>query len=383
MKRLLLICLAALSVVSLYSQIRLDRSDFADVNDTIARIYYTFEIDSSSVHRDSIINSALIFDDPTEFPVVIIDSLIYFPSSETDPEGVFEGSTCAFFSRDQMVMHLLINTQQVSLVGVQTEIPNLAGMINLVFADTLVMMKFPSNFEDVNLDQGVAFEKQPLSAFSMIPAEYLSSLSMFYDTVRFFMNIKFSSSFDEHGEIQFVGDSNQNGTFQYLRENRKMITSFDVQLRSKLSGSFVSLSNISFIADQLPMELPIKDTNYSHQYWAQGWKNPLLEIEYNTSYESIHNMTFRYAYLSYVNSEFQSKLKVYPNPANEYVNFYLEDTQDCTLFVFSTDGRLIAKQMIKSEIEKFDLSGCEPGIYIYQIFDKNNIPIAGGKFVKN
>jgi hypothetical protein len=382
MKKVILSCLAVLSVLCVYSQISIVRSDFVNVNDTIPRIYYSFEVDTESIPRDSVMPSEMVFDDPTDFPLVLLDSLIYFPSSESDPDGVFEGATCAFMTRDGFIMHLQIDELGVNLVGMQSELPFVGGVTNLVFVDTLKMSEFPCDYQDVMVDQGAAMEKMHISVFEEVAGENYAALATFYDTVRFFMDVKINSNFNEHGEIQFVGDSNQNGTFLYLREDRKMITAFDIQLRSKFGGAYTSLSDIPGIGDQLPMELPVRDTSYSHQYWVKDWKSPLLEIEYNTAYDSIYSMTFRYAYLSYVNTEFQSKLKVFPNPANQSINFYLEDINDCTLFVFSTDGRLIHQQMISSESSNIELSNWESGVYIYQIFDKNKTPLAGGKFIK-
>lgn len=382
MKKVFLSCLAVLSVLCVFSQISIVRSDYVNVNDTIPRIYYAFEVDNQSILRDSVMPEDMIFDDQREFPLVILDSLVYFPSAQTDHDGIFEGSTCAFVTRDGYIMHLKIDESGVNLVGVQGELPFTGGLMNLVFVDTLKMSEFPSDYQDVLVDQGAAMEKQHISVFQDLIGENYATLAMLYDTVRFLMDLKINTNFNEYGEFQFVGDSNQNGTFDYLREDRKLITAFDIQLRSKFGGSYTSLSNIPGIGDQLPMELPLRDTSYSHQYWVKDWKSPLLEIEYNTAYDSIYSMTFRYAFLSYVSTEYQSKLKVFPNPSSEIVNFYLEDIKDCILFVFSTDGRLVHQQLIDDEFAKIELSDWDSGVYIYQIFDKNKTPLAGGKFVK-
>lgn len=365
-------------------QISILRTDFVDVNDSIPRIYYAFEQDGNSVHRDSVMPVDTIFDDQTEFPMVILDTLRYFPSSETDLEGLFTDATCAFNTRDGFVMHLKITDASVELMGMQGQLPFTGDIMNLEFVDNLIMTEFPAEYNDVSVDQGVAFDKQPISMFeSIIPADTYAQLIMVFDTVRFFMDAKINTSFDEYGDIQFVGDSNQNGTFQYLRENRKMMTSFDVQLRSKFGGSYTSLSDIPGIGDQLPMELPMVDTVNTHSYWTNGWKSPLLEIEYNSAYDSIYNMTFRYAFLSYVNTPFSSNLKVYPNPATEIVNFVFDNSNDCSLFIFSADGRLVSTTKLDSDNLELDVRNFKTGTYIYQIFDKNKVPVAGGKFLKN
>jgi len=384
MKKCLLLCVLAISGVSLIAQISLLRSDFVDVNDSIPRIYYAFEDDLSSIHRDSIMPVDTIFDDPSEFPVVLLDTLRYFPSSETDIEGLFSEASFAFNTRDEFIMHLKVSDVSVELIGMQGILPFTGDLMNLEFVDNLLMAEFPGDYNDVIVDQGVAFDKQPISMFeSIIPTETYAQLSMAFDTVRFFMDAKINTTFDEYGDIQFVGDSNQNGTFQYLRENRKMMTSFDVQLRNKFFGSYTSIGDIEAIASMLPMAIPMIDTAYTHSYWATGWKSPLLEIEYNTAYDSIYNMTFRYAFLSYVNTAISSNLKVYPNPTTEFVNFVFENSNDYSLFVFSADGRLVSAVKFDSDNLELDVRNFKTGTYIYQIFDKNKIPVAGGKFLKN
>lgn len=383
MRKFFLVCLIVISGISLYSQVSIVRSDFVDVNDSIPRVYYSFENDMSSFPASSVMPTDMVFDDPT-FPIISIDTLVYFPSSETDPEGLFPNATCAFNTRDGFVMHLKITDTNVELIGMQGQLPFTGDIMNLKFVDNLIMAEFPSDYNDQIIDQGVGYDKQPISMFqSMIPADTYAQLTMVFDTVRFFMDMKIKSSFDEQGEIQFVGDSNQNGTFQYLRENRKIMTSFDVQLRNKFSGTFTSLSNIPGVAEQLPMELPMIDTSRTHFYWVKDMKSPLLEIEYNASYDSIYNMTFRYAYLSYVNSSLMTNLEVYPNPASEIINFNLENSNGYSVAIFSTDGRLVSILKLESDNTSLNLSKFTQGTYIYQIFDKNKVPVAGGKFSKN
>jgi hypothetical protein len=318
-----------------------------------------------------------------DFPVNTIDTLRYFPSFETDTEGLFEGSTCAFLTRDGFVMHLLITDESVKLIGVQGQLPFSGGIMNLVFTDTLVMTTFPCEFEDVQTDIGDGFDNQPISLFeSIIPADTYSTLAAIFDTVRFKMDLNINSQFDEYGNMQFVGDSNLNGTFPYLRENRALINKFDVQLRNKFGGSYTSIGDIPSIADQLPMAIPMIDTAFSYSYWAKDQKNPLAEIALSSNYDSVYNVTFRYAYLSGVNSIQLVNHRVFPNPSADYVNFYVENKSDCTLSIFNSVGNLIDTQAIKSETTKLDISKFSSGNYLYQIVDEKGVLIARGKFVK-
>ncbi len=384
MKKIIFISLLAISGFSLFGQISIVRSDFADVNDSIPRIYYSFETDFEGYLADSLIPENLVFTDPI-FPVVSIDTLAYFPSSDTDIEGLFTDATCAYFSRDGFVMHLKIADNMTQLIGMQGQLPFSGGIMNLVFTDTLTIAEYPCEYTDNLIDQGAAMDHQPISLFeAIIPADTYAQLSMIFDTVRFYMSTKLNTSFDEYGDIQFIGASNYNGTYEYLRENRKMMTSFDILLRNKFNGSYTSLGDIPGIGDQLPMELPMIDTITTHSYWAKDLKNPLLEIEFNTSYDSVQSMTFRYENnVSIVNPAKVSICKVFPNPTNDFANFYFQNNTDCVLFVYAIDGSLISKTELKSNNTVLDLRSFATGTYVYQIFDKNKVLQATGKLIKD
>lgn len=383
MKKLIIAFICIVSYAYAFSQISLVRSDFFDVNDSIPQVYYGFENSNLSIASEQVMPENLTFGSLSAFPLIMIDTLVYFPSSDTDPNGTFEDATCAFITKDGFVMHLKIDNDKINLVGLQNQLPFTNDLMSLKFVDTLSLYNFPCNFESENLDQGVALERRHISEFqSQIPAEYYNMVAAMYDTVRFIAEIKLSSIFDEHGSIIFTGDTLINGNFPYLRENSKMTSIMDVQLRSKFGGSYTSLSNIPGIGSQLPMELPIKDTSYVHRYWTKDLKQQILEIKYNTDYSQIFSMTFRFSYLSFVNSNFQENLKVFPNPSADFINFSLDNPNNYKLYIFSAQGHLMNIVDMQTNNTSVDLNNYKTGVYFYQIFNKTNSPIAGGKFIK-
>ncbi|NLP20165.1 MAG: T9SS type A sorting domain-containing protein, partial [Bacteroidales bacterium] len=111
-------------------------------------------------------------------------------------------------------------------------------------------------------------------------------------------------------------------------------------------------------------------------------KKPILTIAYNFDKSSIHSMTFRYEYTSFVNTDIVANLNVYPNPTSKYINFSIDNCEDYELYIFSTDGRLINRSALESNNTLIDISNYRSGVYLYQILGKNNTLIAGGKFVK-
>ncbi len=382
MKKILFTVFAIIIASTLYCQISIVRTDVVEINDEIPRIYYAYEQDTEFCDLDSIISDPLIFDD-LDFPFIDIDTLVYQDPQETDTAGIFEGATCSYFTRDGFIMHLLITDEQMSVVGVQGELPMSGDPMNLVFVDTLVLRSFPCSFQDLHADVGCAYENQHISVFeSIIPPDYYSTMTTLYDTVKFLMDFDVDVEYDQYGSMQCVGDSNLNGSFQYLREKKKLVTVMDVQLRSKFSGNYTSLGDIPGIGDQLPMELPMIDTACTYEYWTKDNKSPLTEIELNTSFDSVHSVTYRYAYLSSVPQEFNLNCNVYPNPVIDKVNFDVENYKECTLEIYSLDGKLIISDKFESQNYSLNTSNFAHGHYLYKLIDKSKRPVAGGKFVK-
>ena len=383
MNRIMLFCLLIfIGAYSAFAQITIDRNDFVNLGDEIPRIYYSFVDETESVFVDSVINDPLVFDDFV-FETVIIDTLEYFDPSETDVEGYYTEATCSHFDREERVMHLQITDNIVNLVGVQGQLPFGGGLMNLIFTDTLIMANFPAEFEDVHSDIGSGFDNQHISLFeSIIPADTYSTLVAIYDTVRFLNDLNLNTEFDEFGEMQYIGDSNLNGTFDFLRENRVTISSFDILLRNKFSGSYTSLSDIPGISEQLPMDLPMVDTTFAYLYWTKDLKYPLAEIELNIAYDSVYNATFRYAYLSSVGTNNIAMHNVYPNPSSDFINVVFADYKDCEFIIYSIDGREVKHLNLSTVQTKISINDLKSGNYIYHIRDKANISIAGGKFIK-
>lgn len=383
MKKVLFSFICVLSSIFAFSQISINKSDLFEANDSIPQIYYAFENNNDYIVAEEVIPENLVFGSQSAFSLIMIDTLVYYPPSEFDTSGDFEEANCTFKTKDGYIMHLKITEEKVELVGMQAELPFTSDMMNLKFDKNIVMYNFPCEFEDQNIDQGVAMEDRHISEFqNIIPAEYYSYVTMLYDSVRFYSEIKLNSSFDEFGTIKFIGDSIQNGEFEYLRENLKMTTLMDVKLRNKISGTYTSLSNAPGIGDQLPMELPILDTNYVHNYWTKNNKQQILEIKYTTDYSGVHSMTFKYAYLSFVNTDIIANLSVYPNPVSDIINFSIENCKNYNLHIFSTDGRLVNTFPLQSDETEIDISTYRSGVYYYQIFDNKLKAIAGGKFIK-
>lgn len=377
MKKLLFSSLCLLSTLFAFSQISIVRSDVFEANDTIPEIYYGFENDNDCVATQEVMPENLVFGSQSAFPLIMLDSAIYYQPSEIDPNGVFEAANCAYLTKEEFMMFLKIDEAKVELIGLQAQMPmSETETIDIKFDETVALYNFPCEMGNTNDAIGTTMDKRPLSDFQEALGDNYNLVSYMYDTVRFIVQIAVNSAFDEFGTIKFIGDSIKNGEYEYLREDLMMAYYVDVHLRQKSNGNYVSIGTLGYT------DMPKSDTTYSHNYWTKDNKKPMLTIKYSIDYLSIHSMTFRYEYTSFVNTDIVANLSVYPNPANKYLNFSLENCEDYELYIFSTDGRLINKSVLQSDNTLIDISNYRSGVYLYQILGKNNTLIAGGKFVK-
>lgn len=379
MKKFYLISLLITISYLCQSQISITQNDYFNANDSIPRIFYGFEFDTQAVPKDSVWPNDMTFGD-YEFPVIITDTMVFHPAQGTQ----FSDATCWFLNRDGSKMYMKIQADKADLIGAEMEMPFNEDTIFFRFADPLIITPFPANYQTQNIDQGIAMDKRHISVFeSIIPPDYYGTISMLYDTVRFFMDLRINGNFDESGNIIFNGKYNQNGNFEYLRENRVFITSLDVQLRSKFNGSYTSLSQIPGISDMLPMQLPVVDTTKSYLYWVKNMKYPILEVEFTNNYDSVKNLNFKYAYLSNIETTSSGYLKIYPNPATDFINFDLENSSNYTFFVIDITGKIIEEKKFFENNNLLNIKDYSEGMYFFKIVDSNtNKNIFDGKFIK-
>jgi len=122
-------------------------------------------------------------------------------------------------------------------------------------------------------------------------------------------------------------------------------------------GSYVIASNIwDFNSGQV--ECPT--TNDSYQIW-------LIKVT-DTTYVGTNNISYQ-----------ESTMKVYPNPATEYVVFESQIAFSGFITVTDIYGRIITEIPVKDKKTVWDTRSVRPGVYLYQM--KNSSFITTGKFM--
>ncbi|MEX0811434.1 MAG: T9SS type A sorting domain-containing protein [Chitinophagales bacterium] len=75
------------------------------------------------------------------------------------------------------------------------------------------------------------------------------------------------------------------------------------------------------------------------------------------------------------------KLKLFPNPCNDYINIDIEYTSQSIFKLFDLSGKLKFKKNISGNHAKIHLSNLSAGIYLYQIENENDELLKVGKII--
>lgn len=75
------------------------------------------------------------------------------------------------------------------------------------------------------------------------------------------------------------------------------------------------------------------------------------------------------------------KANIYPIPANDYLTFELNESNDYTLNIFDINGRLLKEARFEGNTTSTNISNLSKGTYTYQILDKKGLRYAGS-FIK-
>ena len=83
-----------------------------------------------------------------------------------------------------------------------------------------------------------------------------------------------------------------------------------------------------------------------------------------------------------LNDQTDVRVAAYPNPANNYVYFNLDGLRKDSfpLVLRDLQGREVLRTNLSQELSKIDVSGLEPGIYLYEI-NQQEVAVSSGRIV--
>lgn len=72
-------------------------------------------------------------------------------------------------------------------------------------------------------------------------------------------------------------------------------------------------------------------------------------------------------------SEIEKRVKIYPNPANQYTSIQMDFEGQAMLFIFDSNGKRIIEKTIYNTDNQLDISGLEKGVYFVKIISSERI----------
>jgi hypothetical protein len=140
--------------------------------------------------------------------------------------------------------------------------------------------------------------------------------------------------------------------------------------------------------------LPVIDDCYSETYYLKGLGGPYYDCEFVFSLGSMERklVYFKKGEISWgtplivtgINDErFESKVILFPNPANEYITVRFEKVYQSAIFeIFDTNGHLILTTPIDGKESTIEIADLNAGLYTYRLRDNKTVCVTGKLIIR-
>lgn len=271
------------------------------------------------------------------------------------PYGMFfPNSNLAFYSNDDSVyIYMEINPSQFNMMGMFTTVLD-SIELPIIYDPPIVIAEFPVQYMNQK-DNQASFEfMAPISVTGI-------------DSAKLKMDVISEIEVDAWGTI-----TTPLGTFDALRIYTYEEAYDSIWFKAGGYWSFWTAS---------------KDVTDSYAWWtdddAAGFQ--LVEMSYYAAQDSVADVTFLNATptQSLEKKHLTSILNIYPNPADNYINFDYKNESIAAIKIFDNTGRLIMSKILQpNEINKFTIEKYQSGVYFYNLIGENGEIISKGKFCK-
>ncbi len=231
----------------------------------------------------------------------------------------------------------------------------------------------PMKYFDINntdFSFGAAFSA------NLLPDSLFSGLPIQPDSVRFGQSTERQDVVDSWGKLKIPG-----GTYDVLREKRTSLNTLKLEIKLPFVGW---LDVTSSFGGGLGA-----DTSVAYYYIANGSAEPIMVLNCNSLGDTIQTIDFKsnqsgVGFFDPTNPV--SKLKIYPNPASNFVHIYSDVLEggENTLIITNLIGQVIRQEQTTMSSENYtwliNLDSIEKGLYFISIKDKSGNIFATGNF---
>jgi hypothetical protein len=351
MKKSLLLSILTLSVLGMTAQITLTSADIASPTKAIRQAHDTMPTVSIGSAGASQAWNMLALNNHFE------DTLVFLPNSSSPPQ--FTSANIALKFGFQNAYAYLSNTASAATILGSAAVVDFGGgpsQIVVVNTPAEKLANWPatynSNFTNV-------YSTKSKYYFGVDPG-----IGVAIDSIRTHGKVNKTVVFDAWGMI-----ATPLGTYSVLRVKTTTVQRDSTDAYITLLGGWQD--NVATSAD----------SSASYTWWANGIGFPLVEIKMDSL--GITEATWLQALPMTVGiNEYTTAvdMNVYPNPAQDEVNFMVDSNIAKSMVIYDITGRKIDSFMITSDLSTINTSTYANGSYTYSVVGQDNTILARGKF---
>ncbi|MCW3103091.1 MAG: hypothetical protein JWO09_1531 [Bacteroidetes bacterium] len=352
MKKTLLISFFGLSVVAANAQITLTSADIAAPTKVIRQANDTMPtVSIGSAGTSQTWNMAALSNDRE-------DTLTFFPYS-TAPNPKFSGANIAVrFGWQQTYAYLNNSASSATILGAGT-LTDFGGgpsQVNQVNTPAEKLANWPGTYSSAFTSN---FRTNSTFYFGVDPG-----IGAPIDSLRTHGRTNKTVVYDAWGTI-----STPLGTYPALRAKQTVVKRDTTDAFIAILGGWQN--DISTNAD----------STVSYSWWSNGIGFPLVELTLD-SLGTVSGATWLLALPAVGINEYTSAMSVdvYPNPAQEAVNFMVDSRLAASVQIFDITGRKVDAFGITSDLTTINTSAYANGTYTYVVSGKDAAVLTRGKF---
>ncbi|MCE3278773.1 MAG: hypothetical protein K0S44_964 [Bacteroidetes bacterium] len=352
MKKTLLLSIFSFSVIGLTAQITLTSADIASPTKAIRQANDTMPTVTIGNAGASQTWNMLALNNHTE------DTLVFLPNSSSPPP--FASANIALKFGFQNAYAYLSNTASAATILGSAAVVDFGGgpsQVVVVNTPAEKLANWPATYNSTFTN---VYSTKSKYYFGVDPG-----IGVPIDSVRTHGKVNKTVVFDAWGTI-----ATPLGTYPVLRAKTTKITRDSTDAYVAFLGGWQD--NVATSAD----------STASYTWWANGIGFPLVELTLD-SLGGIREATWLQALPMTVGvNECTTAvdLNVYPNPAQNEVNFMVDSKIAHSMVIYDITGRKVDSFMITSDLSTINTSAYANGSYTYSVLGLDNIILARGKF---
>ena len=410
MKRFLSAIIFVALSVCVFAQVTITSSNYYQPGSAVRDNYKVGNDATDSVSNTNILTTPLKFGKSLEtlfsgHGPELVDTVLYDGPAT---EGEFTEETCSFADENGMRMHLKVTEGKAICLGVSGALAQLGlnDDIEVPFEEAMDVITFPAQLNSQTNSTAHGIYRENVSALqqsfsSMGYGMVYDFVAAEYDSIMIDIQVTYNSVFDEAGTLKLSGIRMMQGEYEYLRENRQYTYVTNMYMQRIGSTEFTIINECTLtdpmfalyfgsetinlgeaLESFMRISFPMTSTSVSLNYWRADDNYPIVEMATNANLTYSKKIAIRYG----VNDsdfvkEAEITANIYPNPTTDFLNIAIDDLDNGTMQIYSTNGSLVKEVILNNSHNSINVNDLHNGCYFYKIFygDKE----IKGNFAKN